>query len=237
VPSRGARRSLRCARRAAHRSHRCSGRRAASRAPARAPCAPAATPRAAAEPDGRVDQRLKPKPAPERHSEHKPGVDDDPLVIKDDPRSIRHVVHHAGDLLVQAAVAGIDSFLPAQEVISPRRSDRPARRNGGSRLRASTERGRARRRGPPSRRSCELCRFDRVQRSGGLAGPRLSLPARLENLVDAVWECRPHHGRAVTDRRSSLGRTAWRPASVRDPLATRTMLASVCTHLPCTRRY
>jgi len=26
-------------------------------------------------------------------------------------------MHHLGDLLVQAAVAGIDSFLPAQEVI------------------------------------------------------------------------------------------------------------------------
>jgi transcriptional regulator with XRE-family HTH domain len=35
---------------------------------------------------------------------------------------------------VQAAVAGIDSFLPAQEVISNRRPDRPRHRNGGSRL-------------------------------------------------------------------------------------------------------
>jgi len=26
-------------------------------------------------------------------------------------------MHHLGDLLLQAAVAGIDSFLPAQEVI------------------------------------------------------------------------------------------------------------------------
>jgi len=74
--------------------------------------------RAPAEPDGRIDERLDPQPSPERHREHDPGVDDDSLVVEDDLRSVRQIVHHAGDLLVQAAVALNDRFLPAQEVIS-----------------------------------------------------------------------------------------------------------------------
>ncbi|MDQ3609964.1 MAG: hypothetical protein M3459_13875, partial [Actinomycetota bacterium] len=65
-----------------------------------------------AELDGRVDERLDPEPSPERDREHDPGVDDDPLVVEDDIRSVRQIVHHAGDLLAQAAVALNDRFLP-----------------------------------------------------------------------------------------------------------------------------
>jgi hypothetical protein len=90
-------------------------------------------PRTPAQAHGRIDQRLETQPPPQRHREHEPGVDDNPLVIEDHRGSVRQIVHHAGDLLTQAAVARHDSFKPAQEVISPRRSDGPERRNGGSR--------------------------------------------------------------------------------------------------------
>ena len=55
-----------------------------------------------AEPDDRIDERLKPEPSPQRHREHEPGIDDDPLIIEDNRRSVRQTVHHAGDLLMQA---------------------------------------------------------------------------------------------------------------------------------------
>jgi hypothetical protein len=74
------------------------------------------------------------QPPPERHRQHDPGVDDDPLVVKDDIRSVRQIVHHASDLLVQAAVAPNDRFLPAQEVISLHTPDGTPPPNGGSRL-------------------------------------------------------------------------------------------------------
>jgi hypothetical protein len=82
-------------------------------------------PRTPAQAHGRVDERLQSQPSPKRHREHEPGVDDHALVIEDDLGSVRQIVHHAGDLLTQAAVAPHDSFKPAQEVISLRRSDRP----------------------------------------------------------------------------------------------------------------
>jgi len=87
-----------------------------------APRPPGARP--AAEPDRRVDERLNPEPPPERHREHDPGVDDNPLVIENDIRSVRQTVHHAGDLLTQAAAAQYSRFLPAQEVISLPHPDR-----------------------------------------------------------------------------------------------------------------
>ena len=54
------------------------------------------------EPDRRVDERLDPQPPTECHREHETGVDDDPLIIEDHRGSVRQIVHHASDLLVQA---------------------------------------------------------------------------------------------------------------------------------------
>jgi len=101
-----------------------------------APRPPGARP--AAEPDRRVDERLNPEPPPERHREHDPGVDDNPLVIENDIRSVRQTVHHAGDLLTQAAAAQYSRFLPAQEVISLPHPDRtpPTQRWIKAKLRA-----------------------------------------------------------------------------------------------------
>src|SRR5829696_5899091 len=82
-------------------------------------------PRPCAEPHGRINERLDPQPPPELDREHDPGVDDHALVIKNDLRSVRQILHHEGDLLTQAAVAPNDSFLPAQEVISLPRPDGP----------------------------------------------------------------------------------------------------------------
>jgi len=39
---------------------------------------------------------------PLAHAFAMPGIDDDPLVIEDDRRSVRQTMHHAGDLLMQA---------------------------------------------------------------------------------------------------------------------------------------
>ena len=88
--------------------------------------------------DRPIDERLDPQPPPHRHRKHDPGVDDHPLVIEYDIRSIRQTVHHVDDLLLQAAVAPNDRFLPAQEVISPPNPDRTTRQNGGSRLRCDS---------------------------------------------------------------------------------------------------
>jgi len=68
--------------------------------------------------DRLIDERLDPQPPSQRDREHDPGVDDHPLVIEDDLRSVRQIVHHADDLLTQAAAARYSRFLPAQEVIS-----------------------------------------------------------------------------------------------------------------------
>jgi hypothetical protein len=75
--------------------------------------------------DRLLDQRLQPQSTPERDRQQQPRVGDGPLVMEADLESIRRIVHHVGDLLTQAAVAQIDSFLPAQEVISLPHSDRP----------------------------------------------------------------------------------------------------------------
>jgi hypothetical protein len=72
---------------------------------------------------------------PKRDREHKPRVDDHPLVVEDDLRSVRQIVHHASDLLTQAAVASNDRFSPAQEVSSLPHPDGQPPENGGSRLR------------------------------------------------------------------------------------------------------
>lgn len=90
--------------------------------------------RAVPELDGLLDQRLERKPPAEGDRQQQPGVGDRALVVEDNLESVRQIVHHAGDLLTQAAVAGIDSFLPAQEVISLPPPDGSRRRNGGSRL-------------------------------------------------------------------------------------------------------
>ena len=91
-----------------------------------------------------------------RDGEHHPGIDDDSLVVKDDIRSLRQIVHHAGDLLMQAAVAPNDRFLPAQEVISLHSPDRTPPLNGGLRLSPHVGSG-SRRRGPTSR--CSLISY------------------------------------------------------------------------------
>jgi hypothetical protein len=59
-------------------------------------------PRPLAEIDRLIDQRLQPEPTSEQRGQHHASVRDDPLIIKGDHESVRRVVHHASDLLVQA---------------------------------------------------------------------------------------------------------------------------------------
>jgi hypothetical protein len=74
-----------------------------------------------------IDECLKPEPPPKRHRQHDPGVHDDTLVIEADRESVRRVVHHEGDLLMQDPQPLARPVLPAQEVISLRSPDRPRR--------------------------------------------------------------------------------------------------------------
>src|SRR4029077_12816259 len=82
--------------------------------------------RPSTEPDGRIDERLDPQPLTERDRQHDPGVDDHPLIIKDDNGSVRQTVHHAGDPLTQDPQPPTRPVLPAQGVISLPPPDRPA---------------------------------------------------------------------------------------------------------------
>jgi hypothetical protein len=56
------------------------------------------------------------QPPRQRHREHDPRVLDHPLVVKHNSRSVRRIVHHAGDLLMQDPQSLPRPVLPAQEV-------------------------------------------------------------------------------------------------------------------------
>src|SRR5216683_2987983 len=94
---------------------------------------------APAEVDRLLDKPLQAQPVDQRARQHHPSVGNQTLVVELDrhrvgPHGHPRILHHASDLLTQAAAALYSRFLPAQEVIFVSEPDGSDPTTGGSRL-------------------------------------------------------------------------------------------------------